>query len=247
VDEVDSILIDEARTPLIISMPDEESDKLYSQFARIIPRLVENEDYNIDEKMRAATLTEGGIAKIESILGVENIYDTTISGASGIRYLRHLEQALRAQTLFKKDKDYIVKNGEVVIVDEFTGRLMPGRRYSEGLHQAIEAKEGVAVRKESRTLASITFQNYFRMYEKLSGMTGTAATSAEEFSKVYKLEVVAMPPNKPNVRQDLSDAVYKTERGKFQAVADEIKRRHEAGQGTYVCSRCGTAQGTNAK
>ncbi|HEY4518934.1 MAG TPA: preprotein translocase subunit SecA [Candidatus Paceibacterota bacterium] len=234
VDEVDSILIDEARTPLIISMPDEESDKLYSQFARIIPRLVENEDYNIDEKMRAATLTEGGIAKIESILGVENIYDTTISGASGIRYLRHLEQALRAQTLFKKDKDYIVKNGEVVIVDEFTGRLMPGRRYSEGLHQAIEAKEGVAVRKESRTLASITFQNYFRMYEKLSGMTGTAATSAEEFSKVYKLEVVAMPPNKPNVRQDLSDAVYKTERGKFQAVADEIKRRHEAGQPVLV-------------
>jgi len=234
VDEVDSILIDEARTPLIISMPDEESDKLYSQFARIIPRLVENEDYNIDEKMRAATLTEGGIAKIENILGVENIYDTTISGASGIRYLRHLEQALRAQTLFKKDKDYIVKNGEVVIVDEFTGRLMPGRRYSEGLHQAIEAKEGVAVRKESRTLASITFQNYFRMYEKLSGMTGTASTSAEEFSKVYKLEVINMPSNKPNTRQDLSDAVYKTDRGKFQAVADEIKRRHEAGQPVLV-------------
>ena len=234
IDEVDSILIDEARTPLIISMQDEESTKLYGQFARIMPRLVESKHYKIDEKLRAVTLTEEGIMEVERILGVENIYDTTIFGSSGIRYLHHLEQALKAQALFKRDKDYIVKNGEIIIVDEFTGRMMPGRRYSEGLHQAIEAKEGVTVQRESRTLASITFQNYFRMYEKLSGMTGTAMTSAEEFSKVYKLDVLQIPSNKPNIRQDLPDAVYKNEKGKYEAVVREIKERHERGQPVLV-------------
>ena len=234
VDEVDSILIDEARTPLIISMPDEDSGKLYAQFAQIIPHLVEDTHYNIDEKLRAVALTEEGIAKVENVLGVENIYDTTIFGGSGIRYVHHLEQALRAQALFHLDKDYIVKDGEVIIVDEFTGRLMPGRRYSEGLHQSIEAKEGVPVQKESRTLASITFQNYFRMYEKLSGMTGTAATSAEEFSKVYTLEVVEIPPNKTNKRQDNQDMIYKTAKGRFQAVVAEIAARHKAGQPVLV-------------
>jgi preprotein translocase subunit SecA len=167
IDEVDSILIDEARTPLIISMPDAESTKLYEQFSRIVPQLKENVDYNIDEKARAATLTEQGITKVEKILGLDNIYQE-----GGIRYVHHLEQALRAQVLFKKDKDYVVRDGQVIIVDEFTGRLMPGRRYSEGLHQALEAKEKVRVQQESRTLASITFQNYFRMYQKLAGMTG---------------------------------------------------------------------------
>ncbi len=234
IDEVDSILIDEARTPLIISMQDEESTKLYGQFARIMPRLAESKHYKIDEKLRAVTLTEEGIMEVERILGVENIYDTTIFGSSGIRYLHHLEQALKAQALFKRDKDYIVKNGEIIIVDEFTGRMMPGRRYSEGLHQAIEAKEGVTVQRESRTLASITFQNYFRMYEKLSGMTGTAMTSAEEFSKVYKLDVIQVPSNKPNIRLDLPDAVYKNEKGKYEAVVREIKGRHEKGQPVLV-------------
>jgi preprotein translocase subunit SecA len=229
VDEVDSILIDEARTPLIISAPDAESTKLYETFARIVPRLKENEDYNIDEKMRVSTLTEAGIEKVEKELGLGNIYTE-----GGVRYVHHLEQALRAQTLFRLDKDYVVKNGEIIIVDEFTGRLMHGRRYSEGLHQALEAKEGVEVQKESRTLATITFQNYFRMYKKLAGMTGTAFTSAEEFSKVYKLEVVQIPTNKPMVRADLPDSVYRTEPGKFQAVIREIKKCHEAGQPVLV-------------
>lgn len=230
VDEVDSILIDEARTPLIISAPDEDSTRLYQDFARIIPRLEENIDYNIDEKMRAVTLTDKGIEKVEKILGM-NIYNE-----GGIRYVHHLEQALRAHVLFKRDRDYVVKDGEVIIVDEFTGRLMPGRRYSEGLHQAIEAKEGVQVQKESRTLATITFQNYFRMYEKLAGMTGTAATSAEEFYKVYKLEVVVVPTNRPMIRRDHPDEVYKTEKGKFAAIVREIARCHEKGQPVL----CGT-------
>jgi preprotein translocase subunit SecA len=229
VDEVDSILIDEARTPLIISAPDAESTKLYETFARIVPRLKENEDYNIDEKMRVSTLTEAGIEKVEKALGLGNIYTE-----GGVRYVHHLEQALRAQALFRLDKDYVVKNGEIIIVDEFTGRLMHGRRYSEGLHQALEAKEGVEVQKESRTLATITFQNYFRMYKKLAGMTGTAFTSAEEFSKVYKLEVVQIPTNKPMIRADLPDSVYRTEPGKFQAVIREIKKCHEAGQPVLV-------------
>ncbi len=229
IDEVDSILIDEARTPLIISMPDAESTKLYEQFSRLVPQLKENTDYNIDEKMRAVTLTEEGIAKVEKILGLDNIYQE-----GGIRYVHHLEQALRAKVLFKKDRDYVVRDGQVIIVDDFTGRLMPGRRYSEGLHQALEAKESVRVQQESRTLASITFQNYFRQYPKLAGMTGTALTSAEEFHKVYNLEVVVVPTNQPMVRQDLSDSVYKTEKGKFQAIVQEIRKRHQKGQPVLV-------------
>jgi preprotein translocase subunit SecA len=229
IDEVDSILIDEARTPLIISMPDAESTKLYEQFSRIVPQLKENTDYDIDEKMRTATLTEEGINKVEKILGLGNIYQE-----GGIRYVHHLEQALRAQVLFKKDRDYVIKDGQVIIVDDFTGRLMPGRRYSEGLHQALEAKEKVHVHHESRTLASITFQNYFRRYPKLSGMTGTALTSAEEFHKVYQIEVVVVPTNKLMIRQKLPDSVYKNEKGKFQAIVREIKNRHQKGQPILV-------------
>jgi preprotein translocase subunit SecA len=229
VDEVDSILIDEARTPLIISAPDEESSKWYDEFSRIIPRLKAVEDYEVDEKMRAVTLTEKGVDKIESILNAGNIYDE-----KGIKYLHHMEEALKAEILFKNDKDYVVKNGEVIIVDEFTGRLMPGRRWSGGLHQAIEAKEGVRIMPESITLASITFQNYFRMYKKLSGMTGTAETSAEEFDKVYHLDVIVIPTNRPIVRKDLQDKVYKTEEAKFRAVAEEVKERNKTGQPVLV-------------
>ncbi len=229
IDEVDSILIDEARTPLIISAPDADSGKLYERFAKIVPNLLENEDYNVDEKLKAVSITEGGIEKVEKILGVANIYEE-----GGTRYVHHLEQALKAQVLFARDRDYVVKNGEVIIVDEFTGRLMPGRRWSEGLHQAIEAKEGVRIEKESRTLATITFQNYFRLYAKLSGMTGTAATSAEEFHKVYNIDVVRVPTNKPMVRVNLPDRVYKTENGKFKAITEEIKERHEKGQPVLV-------------
>ncbi|MDD5144794.1 MAG: preprotein translocase subunit SecA [Candidatus Pacebacteria bacterium] len=229
VDEIDSILIDEARTPLIISAPDMESSEYYREFAKITPQLSAEKDYQIDEKMKAATLTEEGINKIEKILGVGNIYEER-----GVKFLHYLEQSLRAETLFKKDRDYVVKNGEVIIVDEFTGRMMPGRRWSGGLHQAIEAKEGVQVKPESLTLASITFQNYFRMYKKLAGMTGTASTSAEEFDKVYGLEVVAVPTNKPMIREDLADVVYKTEEGKFKALAREIAGRHAKGQPILV-------------
>jgi len=229
VDEVDSILIDEARTPLIISAPDMESSKFYREFAGIIPKLDSQTDYQIDEKMKSVTLTEAGINKIEKILGLANIYEER-----GIKYLHYLEQALRAQTLFKKDKDYVVKGGEIIIVDEFTGRLMPGRRWSGGLHQAIEAKEGVFVNPESMTLASITFQNYFRMYEKLAGMTGTASTSAEEFDKVYKLEVIVIPTGKPMQRRELPDRIYKIDKGKFEAVVKEIEKRHKAGQPVLV-------------
>jgi preprotein translocase subunit SecA len=229
VDEVDSILIDEARTPLIISAPDVESSKWYQEFSKIIPKLDSKTDYEIDEKMKAATLTESGINKVESILGMGNIYEQR-----GIKYLHHLEQSLKAEVLFKRDKDYVVKEGQVIIVDEFTGRLMPGRRWSGGLHQAIEAKEGVRVQPESLTLASITFQNYFRMYKKLSGMTGTAATSAEEFDKVYGLDVDVIPTNKPMIRTDLPDRIFKNEKGKYQALIKEIKERHSKGQPVLV-------------
>jgi len=229
VDEIDSILIDEARTPLIISAPAEESTDKYAKFSQLVSRLTENEDYNIDEKMKAATLTEAGINKIEEWLGVGNIYV-----AGGVKDVHHLEQALKARVLFKRDKDYVVKDNEIIIVDEFTGRMMPGRRYSEGLHQAIEAKEGVQVQKESQTMATITFQNLFRMYGKLSGMTGTALTEAEEFYKIYKLETVVIPTNKPNIRQDLNDLIYRSETDKYQAVIRDIKERNKLGQPILV-------------
>lgn len=229
IDEVDSILIDEARTPLIISAPDQESSDWYRDFARIIPRLGPDGDYEQDEKLKTVSLTESGIDKVEHLLGLKDIYEE-----KGIKYLHHLEQALKAQVLFERDKDYVVKDGQVVIVDEFTGRMLPGRRYSGGLHQALEAKEGVRVQPESLTLASISFQNYFRLYTKLAGMTGTAQTSAEEFFKVYGLEVVSVPTNKPMARQDLSDRVYQTEKAKFQALTKEVAERHTKGQPVLV-------------
>lgn len=232
IDEVDSILIDEARTPLIISAPDIEAAKWYEEFAKIIPKLDPKTDYEIDEKMKAVTLTESGINKIEKILGMGNIYEER-----GIKYLHHLEQSLRAEAIFKRDRDYVVKDGQVIIIDEFTGRLMPGRRWSGGLHQAIEAKEGAKVQPESITLASITFQNYFRLYKKLAGMTGTAATSAEEFDKVYSLEVMIIPTNKPMIREYLPDRIYKTEKGKFEAIIKEIEEKHKTGQPTLVGTR----------
>ena len=224
VDEVDSILIDEARTPLIISGPAEESADTYAQFARLIPKLKAEDDYSVDEKDRVVQLTRDGIAKMEKLLGVENIYGEEVQLAY------HLEEALKAHILFKRDKDYVVQDGEVVIVDEFTGRLMPGRRYSEGLHQAIEAKEKVRVQRESTTLATISFQNLFRTYTKLSGMTGTAATEAEEFQKIYGLEVLTIPTNQPMIRKDEADHIYKNESGKFTALIREIKQIHETGQ-----------------
>jgi preprotein translocase subunit SecA len=229
IDEVDSVLIDEARTPLIISAPAEESAKMYQQFARIVPQLVENQDYNIDEKMRAVALTDDGIHRVEKILGLGNIYNE-----GGVQLVHHLEQALRANTLFKCDRDYIVKNGEVIIIDEFTGRLMYGRRYSEGLHQAIEAKENVEVKKESLTLATVTLQNYFRLYKKLAGMTGTAITEAEEFYKIYKLEVVAIPTNKAMARGDFSDKIFASEAGKFKAVIEKVRELHAVGQPVLI-------------
>ena len=229
IDEVDSILVDEARTPLIISAPDTESGQMYQQFAKIAPRLEKDTDFKLDEKLRAATLTDAGIDKVEKILGLKDIYQE-----KGIQIIHHLEQALRAEVLFKKDKDYIVKNNEVIIVDDFTGRLMPGRRYSGGLHQALEAKENVEVQKESKTLASITFQNLFRMYSKLAGMTGTALTSAEEFDKVYRLDIIVIPTNKEMVRNDLADVIYKTENGKFKAVIEKIKECNKKRQPILV-------------
>ena len=229
VDEIDSILIDEARTPLIISVPDEESAELYKTFASIVPRLNAEEHYSVDEKQKAVSLTEEGIERVEKLLGIGDIYTE-----KGMKYVHHLNQALRAHVIFRRDKDYVVRNGEVIIIDEFTGRMMPGRRWSEGLHQAIEAKEGVDIQKESRTLASVTFQNYFKLYKKLSGMTGTALTSAEEFDKVYGLEVVVVPTNKPMIREDNSDLVYAAEEGKIKAVVEEIKERHKKGQPVLV-------------
>ena len=229
VDEVDSILIDEARTSLIISAPAEEAADMYYKFAELVERLEENSDYNIDEKMRSATLTEAGIQKMEKWLGVGNIY-----AEGGITTVHHVEQALRAMALFKRDRDYMVEEGEVIIVDEFTGRKMPGRRYSEGLHQAIEAKERVKIQRESRTMATVTFQNYFRMYEKLSGMTGTAVTEAEEFGKIYNLEVVVVPTNKSNRRTDYSDRIYRTEELKSQAIANKCKELQAKGQPVLI-------------
>jgi preprotein translocase subunit SecA len=229
VDEVDSILIDEARTPLIISGQAEESNDLYYKFARIVPKLRKDEDYTIDEKARTVAVTEEGVAKVEKMTGVENLYDD-----ANTNLVHHLNQALRAKELMKRDRDYVVKDGEVIIVDEFTGRLMFGRRYSEGLHQAIEAKEGVKIEHESQTLATITFQNYFRMYKKLAGMTGTAETEEAEFRKIYNLEVVVMPTNLAMIRQDHPDVVYKTEKGKFTAVVDEIANVHQTGQPILV-------------
>ncbi|MEZ6209232.1 MAG: preprotein translocase subunit SecA [Candidatus Paceibacterota bacterium] len=229
VDEVDSILIDEARTPLIISMPAEESDDFYRKFADIAKMMLPETDYKVDEKQRAINLTDEGIQKAEKALGIENIYTE-----KGIKYVHHLETAVKAKALFIKDKDYVVNGGEIVIVDAFTGRLQPGRRWSEGLHQAVEAKEGVSVKRESRTAASITYQNYFRFYEKLSGMTGTAATSKEEFYSVYKLDVITIPTHRPIQRLDRDDLIFQTENGKFQAIARKIKELHEKGQPVLV-------------
>jgi len=247
VDEVDSILIDEARTPLIISGPTEDSTDKYYIIDRIIPSLVKGEvieedantlsgkrkrytgDFTIDEKAKSATLTEDGVLKVEKMLKIDNLYDP-----SNIETLHHVQQALRAHAMYKRDVDYVVKEGEVMIVDEFTGRLMPGRRWSDGLHQAIEAKEGVEIENENQTLATITFQNYFRMYEKLAGMTGTADTEAAEFSKIYKLDVVVIPTNRPLLRPDFPDVVYKTEREKFKAVVEEVKELHTKGQPVLV-------------
>ena len=229
VDEVDSILIDEARTPLIISGPAEKSTDLYYQVNKIIPGLKKEEDFAIDEKARTVVLTEEGVAKAEKKLRVDNIYDQ-----KHIELLHHVNQALKAHTLFKRDVDYIVKKGEVIIVDEFTGRLMPGRRYSEGLHQALEAKEDVRIENENQTLATITFQNYFRMYDKLAGMTGTADTEAAEFSKTYNLDVIIVPTNRHMDRTDYPDMIYKTRREKFEAVLDEIEVLHKKGQPVLV-------------
>lgn len=228
IDEVDSILIDEARTPLIISAPAQESADLYYRFADVIQHCVEKTDYNVDEKMRVATFTEEGLQKLEKLLGVKNLYE------EGLQMVHHAEQSLKAHALFKKDRDYVVTNGEVKIVDEFTGRIMEGRRYSEGLHQAIEAKEGVKIQRESKTLATITFQNYFRMYEKLAGMTGTANTEAEEFAKIYTLDVVTIPTNHTTQRMDLPDKIYKNEHGKWIALVEEVKRLHEKGQPVLI-------------
>jgi len=228
VDEVDFILIDEARTPLIISAPAEESTEKYYKVASLIEKLVRDTDYKLDEKERTAVLTEIGISKLEKMLGVDNLYE------KDFETVRLVEQALKAIVLFRKDRDYIVKDGEVIIVDEFTGRLMPGRRYSEGLHQAIEAKEGVKIQRESKTLATISFQNYFRMYEKLSGMTGTAATEAEELAKIYNLDVMVIPTHRKNVRKDHSDVVYKSQAAKFKAIVEDIAERFQKGQPVLV-------------
>jgi preprotein translocase subunit SecA len=229
VDEVDSILIDEARTPLIISGPTEDATERYYQVDRVIPGLVPDQDYSLDEKTRSVTLTDEGVEKVQKRLAIANLYDP-----SEVESLHHVEQGLRAHTLYKRDKDYVVKDGEVIIVDEFTGRLMPGRRWSDGLHQAVEAKEGVKIENENQTLATISFQNYFRMYSKLAGMTGTADTEAEEFAKIYNLDVRVVPTNRPMVRKDLEDVVYKTEREKFDAVVKEIDDLHERGQPVLV-------------
>lgn len=230
VDEVDSILIDEARTPLIISAPSATSGTAYAQFAKVVRQLVKDTDYETDEKRKAVILTDAGVEKVEKVLAIENLYDS-----QNIRTIYHLQQALRAHALFKLDKDYVVtKDGEVVIVDEFTGRLLPGRRYNEGLHQAIEAKEGVTVQEEAMTLATISFQNYFRLYEKLAGMTGTAVTESEEFHQIYKLDTVEIPTNQQMIRTDRSDRIYRSEAGKFRAIVQEVKALHEKGQPVLI-------------
>ena len=225
IDEVDSILIDEARTPLIISAPDAQSSEYYKTFARIVERLQPEEDYIVDEKLKSSSITEPGIEKIEKLMGIKNLFDPENS-----RLVHFMQESLRAKALFHKDKNYVVKNDEVLIVDEFTGRILEGRRYSGGLHQAIEAKEGVFVKEENRTYAQITIQNYFRMYEKISGMTGTAETSAEEFHKVYNLEVVVIPTNKPMIREDLTDRIYRNSEAKYNALVRDIEERHKKGQ-----------------
>ncbi|MDR2735959.1 MAG: DEAD/DEAH box helicase, partial [Gracilibacteraceae bacterium] len=220
VDEVDSILVDEARTPLIISGQADKPTDLYVRVAKIMPRLKQEADYTVNEKDRVVVLTEQGAANVERWMGLDNLYDDLHNEVA-----HHVNQALKAHTLFRKDRDYVVKDGEIIIVDEFTGRLMFGRRYSEGLHQAIEAKENVKIERESQTLATITFQNYFRMYTKLAGMTGTAMTEEPEFINIYRLDVVDIPTNKPMVRDDMPDAVFRTEAGKFAAVVEAIKAR----------------------
>jgi preprotein translocase subunit SecA len=225
IDEVDSILIDEARTPLIIAAPDAQSSDFYKTFARIAANLKKDEDYEVDEKRKTATVTDAGIAKVEKMIGVQNLY-----AAENIRMVHYLEESIKAQGLFFRDRDYVVKNGEVIIVDEFTGRMLQGRRYQAGLHQAIEAKEGVLVKEESRTYAKISVQNYFRMYEKIGGMTGTAQTSAEEFYKVYNLEVVSIPPNRPLARKDENDLIYRNFQAKVDAVVREVGERQKKGQ-----------------
>src|SRR5579862_9772645 len=230
VDEVDSILIDEARTPLIISAPATASGAAYSQFAKIVRNLKETEHYEKDEKRRSVVLTDAGVELVEKILGIKNLYAT-----ENLRTIYHLEQALKAQTLFHRDKDYVVtREGEIVIVDDFTGRLLKGRRYNEGLHQAIEAKEGVEVQEESMTLATISFQNYFRLYKKLAGMTGTAMTESEEFHQIYKLDVVEVPPNKIVVREDLPDRIFRSEDGKMRAIVNEVKDHQKRGQPVLI-------------
>ena len=231
VDEVDSILIDEARTPLIISGSSDEVTDKYLRVDKVIPHLTDKEDYEVDEKRRQVTPTDSGIAKAEKLLGIENLYDP-----ANIEYNHHFQQALKAHTLFKLDRDYVVKDGEVIIVDEFTGRLMPGRRWSDGLHQAVEAKEGVKIESENQTLATVTFQNYFRMYKKLAGMTGTAETEAAEFEKIYNLEIIIVPTNRTLIRHEYPDVVYRTEREKFNAVIEEIKEYHLRGQPVLVGS-----------
>ncbi|MEG1501438.1 MAG: preprotein translocase subunit SecA, partial [Clostridiales bacterium] len=229
VDEVDSILIDEARTPLIISGPSDKPTQLYYQVTKIIPRLRDEDDYSIDEKLKTVALTEEGVSKVEKMLNLENLYDD-----KNTEYSHHVNQALKAHVLFHRDRDYVVKDGQVIIVDEFTGRLMFGRRYSEGLHQAIEAKENVKIERESQTLATITFQNYFRMYNKLAGMTGTAKTEEDEFRKIYGFDVVEIPTNMPMLREDYPDSVYRTELGKFNAVVEEIAVQHQVGRPVLV-------------
>ena len=229
VDEIDSILIDEARTPLIISAPTRDAEGTYRQFATLVTTFVEGEDYTKDEKHRSIALTQAGITKAEKALGIDNIYTD-----AGIKFVHHLETAVRAKALFHKDKEYVVKGNEIIIVDEFTGRLQPGRRWSEGLHQAIEAKEGVQIQQESRTYATVTYQNFFRMYPKLGGMTGTGATSSEEFFKVYGLEVYTVPTNKPVQRRDMNDQIFRTEAGKFKAIARTVKELHAKGQPVLI-------------
>ncbi len=229
VDEVDSILIDEARTPLIISAPAQESTEKYLNYSRLVQGLKQGEDYDIDEKQKVATLTEAGIQKMESLLKVDNIYTER-----GFEEVHHLEQALRAQAVYKRDVDYVVKDNKILIVDEFTGRLMDGRRYGQGLHQAIEAKEGVEIQRESKTLATITFQNYFRLYKKLAGMTGTALTEREEFETIYGLSVIPIPTHRPVTRDDKSDLIYKNVAGKFQAIAQKVQDLHEKGQPVLI-------------
>ncbi len=228
VDEVDSILIDEARTPLIISAPDTEPTKKYYEFASLVEKLNPDTDFKIDEKAKSATLTETGITRVEKLLGIDNLYEKDFDS------IHHIENALRARTLYLRDKDYVVRDNQVTIVDEFTGRLMVGRRWSDGLHQAVEAKEGVTIQQESKTLATISFQNYFRLYEHLSGMTGTASTEAEEFRKIYKLDVVVIPTNRDMVRHDERDMIYKTLSGKYGAIVEEIAKKYKAGQPVLV-------------